>query len=126
MSKESVKDFLEEVSKNEDLQKQLKAATEGAKVDCEKMIQSQAEILVKIAKNAGYDFTVEDVLAAGKVENGRLDENELDAVAGGGELGGICFIFGYTSYKPDEGEGYWSKDGASAGLCFGFGVGKQF
>ncbi len=117
MSKESVKDFLEEVSKNEDLQKQLKAATEGAKVDCEKMIQSQAEILVKIAKNAGYDFTVEDVLAAGKVENGRLDENELDAVAGG-EYNGICILAGYTTDMD-------THEAASVGLCMGVGVGKE-
>ena len=92
MAKENVKKFFEEVSKNEDLQKQLKAATEKYEAEIAKDVKAQAEAIASVAKGAGFDFTAEDFLSAGAPEGRKLDMNELDAVAGG-----WCFFVGTSS-----------------------------
>jgi predicted ribosomally synthesized peptide with nif11-like leader len=89
MAKENVKKFFEEVSKNEDLQKQLKAATEKSSAEIAKDVKAQAEAVVEVAKKAGFDFSADDLLSAGASEDSKLDMNELDAVAGG-----WCFFIG--------------------------------
>ncbi len=89
MAKENVKKFFEEVSKSEDLQKQLKAATEKYEAEIAKDVKAQAEAIASVAKGAGFDFTAEDFLSAGAPEGRKLDMNELDAVAGG-----WCFFIG--------------------------------
>ena len=86
MAKENVKKFFEEVSKNEDLQKQLKAATEKEEAEIAKIVSAQAEAAVKVAKEAGFDFTAEELIAVAMPEGGQLDQSELDAVAGGYRL----------------------------------------
>jgi len=89
MAKENVKKFFEEVSKNEDLQKQLKAATEKYEAEIAKDVKAQVQAIASVAKGAGFDFTAEDFLSAGAPEGRKLDMNELDAVAGG-----WCFFIG--------------------------------
>ena len=83
MAKENVKKFFEEVSKSEDLQKQLKAATEKREAEIAKAVKAQAEAVVEVAKKAGFDFSADELLAAGAPEGSKLGMNELDAVAGG-------------------------------------------
>ena len=94
MAKENVKKFFDEVSKSEDLQKQLKAATEKNEAEVAKAVKAQAEAVVSVAKGAGFDFTAEEFLSAGVPEGSKLDMNELDAVAGGKRAGAGCFIIG--------------------------------
>ena len=69
MAKENVKKFFEKVAKDENLKKALAAA--------------QTDALVAVAKKAGFDFTVEELLASAKTAVGELSDSELDAVAGG-------------------------------------------
>ena len=97
MAKENVKKFFEEVSKNADLQKQLKAATEKQEAEIAKAVKAQAEAVVKLAKEAGFEFTADEFLSAGAPEGSKLDMSELDAVAGGS--GFCCFIGG--SDRPE-------------------------
>ncbi|MCR5045817.1 MAG: Nif11-like leader peptide family natural product precursor [Treponema sp.] len=94
MAKENVKKFFEEVSKNADLQKQLKAATEKNEAEIAKAVKAQAEAVVSVAKGAGFDFTADEFLTAGAPKDSKLDMNELDAVAGGKRAGAGCFIIG--------------------------------
>ena len=89
MAKETVKKFFDEVSKNADLQKQLKAATEKEEAEIAKDVKAQAEAVVEVAKKAGFDFSADEFLSAGASGDKKLDMNELDAVAGG-----WCFFVG--------------------------------
>lgn len=77
MAKENIKKFFDEVSKSEDLQKQLTAAIGN------KSAEEQAAVVADMAKKAGFDFTAQEMIeeAAG---DKKLDVDELDAVAGGG------------------------------------------
>ena len=95
MAKENVKKFFEEVSKNKDLQKQLKAATEKNEAEIAKAVKAQAEAVVSVAKGAGFEFTADEFLSAGAPKDSKLDMDELDAVAGGKKRAGAgCFIIG--------------------------------
>ena len=94
MAKENVKKFFEEVSKNEDLQKKLKAATEKPSADVQKAFEAQSAAVVEVAKKAGFDFTADEFIEAGVVGDKKLDQNELDAVAGG-----WCAVLGLTKDK---------------------------
>ncbi len=90
MAKENIKKFFEEVSKNADLQKQLKVATEKSEAEIAKDVKAQVQAVVEVAKKAGFDFTADELLSAGAPEGAKLDMNELDAVAGGG-VGWLCW-----------------------------------
>ena len=80
---ENVKKFFEEVSRNEDLQKQLQAAVEKSSAEITNAIKAQAEKVAEVAKKAGFDFTAQELLDSSSPEGNKLDKNELDAVAGG-------------------------------------------
>ena len=60
-----------------------------------------AEVLIPVAKAAGYDFTLEDLKAFEKsmqVE-GELSENELESVAGGGDhINGVDYSGGIKNW----------------------------
>ncbi|MBQ3484830.1 MAG: Nif11-like leader peptide family RiPP precursor [Clostridia bacterium] len=71
---ENMKKFLEAVSQNEELAKKLSAMT--------------MEGLLALAKELGVELTEADF----EKPDGKLDENELEAVAGGGEC--YCAIGG--------------------------------
>ena len=75
MSAASAKAFLEKVQADEGFKHKLTALEDG-----------QARL--KLAKEAGFDFTPEE-LAGAKAEIGLSDE-ELDAVAGGCGGGKLC------------------------------------
>ena len=115
MAKENVKKFFDELSKNEDLQKQLKAATEKNEAEIAKAIKAQAETVVEVAKKAGFDFTADEFLASGASTDEKLDMNELDAVAGGKRAGAGCFILGIG----------WggASVGAGGNACYVIGIG---
>ena len=125
MAKENVKKFFEEVSKNEDLQKRLKAASEKTNADMQKAVTAHAEAIISVAKKAGFDFTAEEMLfhsACGQ----ELDQDELDAVAGGAKAGSgrtLCLIFG-ASTGPNAGAGSGGDAiGATACAFIGLGIG---
>ena len=108
MAKENVKKFFEEASKNEDLQKQLKAATEKQEAEIAKAVKAQAEAVVEVAKKAGFDFSADEFLSAGASDGKKLDMDELDAVAGGNWVGltSCCFL-GFGVGFGCEGGGSW-------------------
>ena len=70
MSEEQLKAFLEKVKSDSSLQEKLKAA-------------SDADAVVAIAKEAGFNFTADDLT---KVQS-KLSDQELESVAGGGTVG---------------------------------------
>ena len=107
MAKENVKKFFDEVSKNEDLQKQLKAASEKPNADMAKAVKAQTEAVVSVAKGAGFDFTADELLAAGAPKGSKLDMNELDAVAGGWVGLTSCAFLGFGVGFGCDGGGSW-------------------
>ncbi|MEN6463491.1 MAG: Nif11-like leader peptide family natural product precursor [Syntrophomonas sp.] len=79
MSVEAAKKFIEKVKSDEDFKAQLSAI-------------KNAEERMAFAKNAGFDFTGEEIKEAA---GGELSDGDLDAVAGGGAsvCGSVCFPF---------------------------------
>ena len=95
MAKENVKAFFEALTQEETLQQALKAkelAYTGVKEDREAVVK---EVLIPVAKEAGYAFTLEEMKAfeKGMYPEGELGEDELESVAGG-LTWGICVMFG--------------------------------
>ncbi len=83
MSMEQVKAFLAKVKEDSELAQKLKdaeAAYKGDKSDKEAAI---AAVVIPVAAQAGFNFTVEDFKAAFENEEGEASANELSAVAGG-------------------------------------------
>ena len=83
MSVEQVKAFFTKVKEDSSLSQKLKdaeAAYTGDKSDREAAL---AAIVIPVAAQAGFNFTVDDFKAAFEAE-GEASEDELDAVAGGG------------------------------------------
>ncbi|MEH1910897.1 MAG: Nif11-like leader peptide family natural product precursor [Nostoc sp.] len=72
MSNQSVYSFFSQVEQDSTLKQQVKATT-------------NKDDLLRIAQESGYNFTAEDIKAfVEKNESDELDEEELEAVAGGG------------------------------------------
>ena len=131
MAKENVRKFYEEVSKNKELQKKLMEVQKnysGNKEDRDSVVK---ECVIPIAKEAGYDFTAEEVLAVDK-ENAlqqNISEEELENVSGGwsacwgiGAVDGwsMCFIIG------GDAENITSESGGFGGgfqVCLYVGIG---
>ncbi len=107
MSKENVKKFFEEVSKSEDLKNQLNAAAKENEAAIAKAVKAQAEAVVEVAKKAGFDFTADELLAAGAPEGKKLDMDELDAVAGGWVGLTSCAFLGFGVGFGCDGGGSW-------------------
>jgi predicted ribosomally synthesized peptide with nif11-like leader len=86
MSKESVSEFFLAVSSDETLQEKLAAAT-------------QPENFIKIAQEKGYSFTTEELFAViSEQNNGELNDEELNTVAGGkapGKAAPCCWSGGH-------------------------------
>lgn len=124
MSKENVRKFFEEVAKNEDFQKQLKSTTEKSSAEVQKAVEAQIAIIVAFAKKAGFDFTVEELLAQSTQPDGKkLDQNELDAVAGGRWIGFTCcdYVGMGVGCGCDTGGSYCALIGGGRG-CSGGGM----
>ena len=95
MAKENVKAFFEALSQNEALQQVLKEkelAYTGDKEDREAVVN---EVLLPVAEEAGYAFTLEELkeIEEGMRPEGEVDEDELEAVAGG-VIWGVCVMVG--------------------------------
>lgn len=85
MSVENVKAFFDKVEEDKGLQDKVKGLAEKRKAhDAE-----TASGMVKIAAEAGLEFTAADLAEARKSAVGELSEDELRTVAGGA-LGSAC------------------------------------
>lgn len=119
MSQKNVKLFYEELSKNKELQEKITKANEkytGQKIDEKSIDLILQNELLPIAKEAGFDFTLEELYEFAKKSNqsfgGRLSDDELDAVVGGwgfcpgiglSDGGCFCFIAGAGQNPRDKG-----------------------
>ncbi|NOZ23319.1 MAG: Nif11-like leader peptide family natural product precursor, partial [Planctomycetes bacterium] len=79
MSVENMKAFFEKVEGDEALQAKVKALIDKH----EPKSDAAAAELVKIASEAGYDFSTDHVAQAQKAAKGELSEGDLEKVAGG-------------------------------------------
>lgn len=73
MSVASAKAYVEKIKTDEEFAKKVKACKD-------------ADERMAFVKKAGFDFTVEEINSL----KGQLSDNELDAVAGGGDI--VCDI----------------------------------
>ncbi len=96
MAKEDVQRFYEALSQNEELQKKFMVLNEiPAEARQENIIESR---LIPLAKEAGFDFTLEELKEYSQSQKKPLSNEELAAVTGG-KVGGnmtecICVIGG--------------------------------
>lgn len=96
MAKENVKKFYKELSENKQLQEKLAKAQESYAGDPNDRQAAVEAVFLPIAKEAGFDFTAEELKAAEReqmAEKGNSEE-ELENVSGGG---GACLIVGFGS-----------------------------
>lgn len=96
MAKENITAFFEALSKDKALQQALKGkelAYTGAKEDREAIVK---EVLIPAAKEAGYDFTLDELKECQKSKRmgDVLEEGELESVAGG-LTWGACVLYGF-------------------------------
>jgi len=98
MAIENVKAFYEALKTDTELQAKVNAADQAYNGDAADEAAAIADILLPIAKEAGFDFTVEELL---EFENaaapeGEFTEDELETVAGGAAY---CFFIGIGKSK---------------------------
>ena len=86
MSIEQVKAFMAKVKEDEALGKKLADAQAAYKGDKEGAV---AAVIIPVAKEAGFNFTVDDFKAAFDNGEGEASEDELEAVAGGYDCTGV-------------------------------------
>ena len=99
MSIAQVKAFIAKVKEDQALAKKLQDAEAAYTGDTSDKEAAFAAVVIPVAAEAGFKFTVEDYKAAFEAE-GEASETELDAVAGG-KFGEVYFcVFG--NFNPDE------------------------
>lgn len=122
MAMEQAKKFIELLQSDTELQKKVQQADAAYAQDHKDMDKeaATAEILLAVAKEAGYDVTAEELLTCVKPPVGGVADSELETVAGGK---GFCFIIGGSS-----GDEYYATEGDNA-VCYrcyyvgaGFGI----
>jgi len=117
MALEQVKAFFDAVAESKEIQEKLNAADKAYQGEKDKTTVVEA-ILLPIAKEAGYDFTAEDVLAfeqSTAAKNVELADDELEAVAGGEWV--FCLPYGIG----------WAEDTCRVfGMAWGFKQDKDF
>ena len=86
MSVEQVKAFFQKVKEDSELAKKLKDAQAAYTGDTSDKYAAIAAIVIPVASEAGFTFTVDDFKAFVDNSEGEASENELDAVAGGLQL----------------------------------------
>lgn len=86
MSVEQAKAFFDKVKEDEALGKKLADAQAAYKGDKEGAV---AAVIVPVAAEAGFKFTVEEFNAAFPTGEGEASEDELEAVAGGYDCTGM-------------------------------------
>ena len=97
MSQENVKKFMELLSKDEELQKKVKEATESYTGDKTNEKAVFEAVILPIAKEAGYEFSFEDAEELAKAaQDDELSEDEVAAAAGGVLNFNLCFGIGIT------------------------------
>lgn len=85
MAKENVAKFYEALKSDKELQEKLKSAADAFGGDIENKEAFLTEVIFPTAKDSGFDVTL-DELKEYKPENGELDDEQLEAVSGGGLL----------------------------------------
>ena len=88
MSVEQVKAFFKKVKEDSELAQKLKDAQAVYTGDPSDKDAAVAAIVIPIAAEAGFNFTVADFKAAFEAEEGEASSDELDAVAGGNDVCG--------------------------------------
>ena len=88
MSVEQVKAFFEKVKADSSLSQKLKDAEAAYTGDTSDKAAAVAAIVIPVAAQAGFTFTVEDFKAAFDKGEGEASADELDAVAGGKSTSG--------------------------------------
>ncbi len=98
MSKETVKEFFVKLEEDKELQEKFKSEIKDVNQESEEAVGGK---IVGIAKEAGFEFSMDDLLSARKDlldqvnENTELDDSSLKAVAGGmtkGESTGLSIF----------------------------------
>ena len=133
MATENVKKFYDELSTNKELQEKFMAAQKGYEAEGKGEEDIFSDIVLPIAKEAGYDFTISEYKNAQRdvmAEKG-ISEEELENVSGGG----FCFLIGFGNYAGfcaligfgDESDDDVVKEIVTAGvgttICRSIGVG---
>ena len=93
MSVEQVKAFFAKVNEDEALAQKLKNAQAAYTGDISDKDAAIAAVVIPVAAEAGFNFTVEDFKAVfDNNDEGEASANELTAVAGGcfGDSGRLC------------------------------------
>ena len=92
MSVEQVKAFFAKIKEDSTLAKKLKDAQVAYTGDTSDKEAAVAAVVIPVAAQAGFNFTVDDFKAFVDNNEGEASENELDAVAGGANCarGGYC------------------------------------
>lgn len=117
MSKENVKEFMNEVQKDKKLQEKIKALSKSGKKVSEGAI-------VELAEESGFVFTVDElneVAEEKKTElkaERELDDGALEQVAGGGV--GLMLLSGFTIFIGCGLAFLISVDKGDANLCADF------
>lgn len=83
MSVEQVKAFFNKVKEDATLVQKIKDAEAAYKGNTSDKVAEFAEIVIPVAAQAGFTFTVEDFKSAYYNNEGEASADELDAVAGG-------------------------------------------
>ena len=83
MSVEQVNAFFSKVKSDQALAQKLKDAQAAYKGDKSDKEAALAAIVIPVAAQAGFNFTVDDFKASFDNNEGEVYEDELDAVAGG-------------------------------------------
>lgn len=84
MSVEQVKAFFDKVKEDATLVQKIKDAEAAYKGNTSDKVAEFAEIVIPVAAQAGFNFTVDDFKAAfDNNDEGEASEDELNAVAGG-------------------------------------------
>ncbi len=97
MSVENVTLFMEQVKSNDELQRKLNTADKAYNGVAE-MDAIVTDVILPIAKQAGFDFSVEEFLNYQKnTTSSELTDDELETVAGGW---GCCALLGFST-KPE-------------------------
>ena len=93
MAKENVKKFYEKLANDKALREKLAKAQESYTGDLNDRQTIVETVFLPIAKEAGFDFTAEELKAAERelVEEKGISEEELENVSGGG---GLCIFIG--------------------------------
>ena len=96
MAKENVKKFLEELTTNKELQEKFIVAQKHYEVEGKSEEEVFEDIVLPIAKEAGYEFTINEYRGAQRdaIAESSISEEELENVSGGWSG---CYVIGKTS-----------------------------